>query len=106
MSSAQMRERGLTLPFWMIYDDKEGEVPPVKATNVSMVETEKYVEAGLWHTADTLAELAEKIGVPAANLEGHRRAVQRDGPQPASTPISGGVTRPTTGPSPAANRRW
>ncbi|MFF2392101.1 FAD-binding protein [Nocardia sp. NPDC058114] len=64
----QMNDRGLTLPFWMIYDDKEGEVPPIKATNVSMVETEKYVEAGLWHTADTLAELAAKIGVPAANL--------------------------------------
>ncbi|NEW48359.1 FAD-binding protein, partial [Nocardia cyriacigeorgica] len=55
-------------PYWMIYDDKEGEVPPVKATNVSMVEPEKYVAAGLWHTADTLPELAEKIGVPADAL--------------------------------------
>lgn len=59
----------LTLPFWMIYDDKEGRVPPIKATNVSMVEPEKYEAAGLWHTADTLAELAERIGVPAARLE-------------------------------------
>ncbi|MGV9586966.1 FAD-binding protein [Nocardia farcinica] len=58
----------MTLPYWMIYDDKEGEVPPVKATNVSMVETAKYVEAGLWHTADTLPELAAKIGVPADAL--------------------------------------
>ncbi|MFF1755073.1 FAD-binding protein [Nocardia sp. NPDC058244] len=65
----QMTERGLTLPFWMIYDDSEGEVPPIKATNVSMVETQQYVDAGLWHTADTLAELAAKIGVPAAALE-------------------------------------
>src|SRR6476661_3013629 len=48
----------MTLPFWMIYDDREGRVPPVKATNVSMVEPERYVEAGLWHTADTLPELA------------------------------------------------
>lgn len=48
----------------MIYDDKEGAVPPVKATNVSLVETEKYVAAGLWHTADSLPELAAKIGVP------------------------------------------
>jgi 3-oxosteroid 1-dehydrogenase len=55
-------------PFWMIYDDREGLVPPVKATNVSMVEPERYVEAGLWHTADTLAELAAKIGVDAENL--------------------------------------
>ena len=58
----------MTLPFWMIYDDREGLVPPVKATNVSMVEPERYVEAGLWHTADTLPELAAKIGVDADNL--------------------------------------
>jgi hypothetical protein len=58
----------LTLPFWMIYDDREGPVPPVKATNVSMVEPEQYVDAGLWHTADTLPELAAKIGVAADNL--------------------------------------
>ncbi|MEN4450336.1 FAD-binding protein [Mycobacterium sp. SM3041] len=58
----------MTLPFWMIYDDTDGGVPPIKATNVSMVETEKYVDAGLWHTADTLEELAVKIGVPAEQL--------------------------------------
>jgi hypothetical protein len=52
----------------MIYDDRDGLVPPVKATNVSMVESERYVEAGLWHTADTLPALAEKIGVNADNL--------------------------------------
>ncbi|AVH23998.1 FAD-binding protein [Nocardia cyriacigeorgica] len=64
----KLDDGSLTLPYWMIYDDKEGEVPPVKATNVSMVEPEKYVAAGLWHTADTLPELAEKIGVPAEAL--------------------------------------
>lgn len=58
----------MTLPYWMIYDDRDGPVPPVKATNVSMVESEQYVEAGLWHTADTLPELAAKIGVNADNL--------------------------------------
>jgi 3-oxosteroid 1-dehydrogenase len=58
----------MNLPFWMIYDDREGLVPPVKATNVSMVEPRRYVEAGLWHTADTLPELAAKIGVDAENL--------------------------------------
>jgi 3-oxosteroid 1-dehydrogenase len=58
----------MTLPFWMIYDDREGLVPPVKATNVSMVEAERYVEAGLWQTADTLPELASKIGVNDENL--------------------------------------
>jgi succinate dehydrogenase/fumarate reductase flavoprotein subunit len=66
----RLAEGALSLPYWMIYDDREGEVPPVKASNVSMVEPEKYVSAGLWHTADTLEELAAKIGVPAGNLLG------------------------------------
>lgn len=60
---AQLQDGSLTLPYWMIYDDREGEVPPVKAANVSIVETQKYVDAGLWHTAGTLEELAAKIGV-------------------------------------------
>jgi hypothetical protein len=58
----------ITLPFWMIYDHREGFVPPVKATNVSMVEPERYIEAGLWHSADSLPELAAKIGVNAETL--------------------------------------
>ncbi|WP_059019519.1 FAD-binding protein [Mycobacterium sp. M26] len=65
----EMRAGRLSLPLWMIYDDREGEVPPVKATNVSMVETERYRDAGLWRTASTLAELAESIGVPADGLQ-------------------------------------
>jgi len=65
---AEMSAGRLSQPFWMIYDDRRGEVPPVKATNVSLVETESYRAAGLWRTADTLAELAELIKVPAAAL--------------------------------------
>lgn len=65
---AAVHDGSVTLPYWMIYDDKDGLVPPVKATNVSMVEPEKYVASGLWHTADTLTELATKIGVPQENL--------------------------------------
>jgi hypothetical protein len=58
----------MTVPYWMIYDNREGLVPPVKATNVSMVEPKQYIEAGLWHSADTLPELAGMIGVNADNL--------------------------------------
>lgn len=65
---AQLAAGALTLPYWMIYDDSDGEVPPVKAANVPIVETQKYVAAGLWHTADTLEGLAAKIGVPAGRL--------------------------------------
>ncbi len=65
---AAIADATVTLPFWMIYDDSEGLVPPVKATNVSTVEPERYVSAGLWRTADTLEELAVAIGVPPQNL--------------------------------------
>lgn len=65
----EMKTGQLSVPFWMVYDDRTGVVPPVKATNVSMVDTEQYRNAGLWRTAATLAELAAAIGVPADNLE-------------------------------------
>lgn len=65
---AAMADGRVTLPYWMIYDDSEGIIPPVKATNVSMVEPQKYVAAGLWRTAGTLEELAIEIGVPPQNL--------------------------------------
>ncbi len=65
----EMQAGRLDLPFWMVYDNREGEVPPVKATNVSMVDTDDYRAAGLWRSAATLAELAEVIGVPADALE-------------------------------------
>ncbi|RKT87172.1 Succinate dehydrogenase/fumarate reductase, flavoprotein subunit [Saccharopolyspora antimicrobica] len=65
----RLGEGRMALPFWMIYDDREGERPPVRSTSVPMGETGDYVDAGLWFSAGTLAELAEKIGVPADNLE-------------------------------------
>lgn len=65
---AAIADGAVTLPFWMVYDDSEGLVPPVKATNVSTVDPEQYVSAGLWRTADTLEELAVAIGVPPQNL--------------------------------------
>ena len=64
----EMAAGRLECPFWLVYDDRRGEVPPVKATNLSLVETEKYRAAGLWRTADTLEELAAVIGVPADEL--------------------------------------
>jgi 3-oxosteroid 1-dehydrogenase len=58
----------MKLPFWMIYDDREGEVPPVKSASVSLAETQLYRDAGLWHTADSLESLASQIGVPPDDL--------------------------------------
>ena len=55
-------------PFWMVYDSRAGEQPPVMATNVSFSPTDEYRSEGLWREADTLADLAEQIGVPADNL--------------------------------------
>ena len=64
----QLEAGTTTLPFWMIYDDRAGDIPPVGATNVSMVDADEYRAAGLWHSADTLDGLAAAIGVPADNL--------------------------------------
>jgi 3-oxosteroid 1-dehydrogenase len=64
----EINSGAMELPFWMVYDDREGEVPPVKSTSVSLVETSRYRDAGLWHTADTLEDLARGIGVPPASL--------------------------------------
>ncbi|MGV0698853.1 FAD-binding protein [Mycolicibacter sinensis] len=64
----QVDAGGATLPFWMVYDDRTGDIPPVGATNVSMVDAADYRTAGLWHTADNLVDLAAAIGVPAGNL--------------------------------------
>lgn len=59
----------LTLPYWMVYDSRAGDVPPVGATNVSMVDPAEYRAAGLWRSAETISGLAEEIGVPADALE-------------------------------------
>ncbi|MBJ7338378.1 FAD-binding protein [Mycolicibacterium sp.] len=64
----QIRSGAIELPFWMVYDDREGEIPPVKSASVSLVQTERYRDAGLWHSADTLEDLATIIGVPPAHL--------------------------------------
>lgn len=56
--------------FWLVYDDRDGIVPPARIPMVSLSEPAEYESRGLWHTADSLAELAEKIGVPAEALEG------------------------------------
>lgn len=64
-----MRDGTVASPYWMVYDSRAGEQPPVTATNVSFSPTEQYVSKGLWVQADTLAALAEQIGVPATYLE-------------------------------------
>jgi len=64
----------MTLPYWMIYDGRAGERPPVLSTSVTLGPTADYVDAGLWFTASTLEELAAQLGVPADALV---RTVQR-----------------------------
>jgi succinate dehydrogenase/fumarate reductase flavoprotein subunit len=63
-----MGEGTVGTPFWMVYDSRVGEQPPVMATNVSFSPTSEYHAAGLWHEAETLADLAQRIDVPADNL--------------------------------------
>jgi len=64
----RMDQGRLTLPFWMIYDDRGGVRPPVRSASVPIGETRDYEDAGLWVSAGTLGELAGRIGVPAEPL--------------------------------------
>jgi len=61
-------KKGMKLPFWLIFDDRNKGEPPIQYPNVPWEEPAKYQAAGLWRSADTLEELAEKIGVPADAL--------------------------------------
>ncbi len=54
--------------YWMVYDSRAGEQPPVMAPNVSFSPTSEYESTGMWLQADTLAGLAQAIDVPADNL--------------------------------------
>lgn len=93
----------MSLPFWFVYDDREGIVPPVRATSVPVGDPADYEAAGLWHTADTLPELAELIGIPADELvetvrrfnELAAREVDEDfgrGDEPYDRSFSGGAS--------------
>lgn len=66
---AGMDKGTLRTPFWMIYDDRAGSEPPVGSASVPLADAEEYAAAGLWRSAASLPELAERIGVPAQALE-------------------------------------
>ncbi len=66
---AAQREGSVGSTYWMVYDDRDGLVPPVRSTTLPLAASEEYVASRLWHTADTLAGLAGLIGVPASALE-------------------------------------
>lgn len=64
----EMTRRTITLPYWLVYDSRAGALPPVMFTGVPVTDPPDYLDAALWHVADSIAELAERIGVPADNL--------------------------------------
>ncbi|MBF6451132.1 FAD-binding protein [Nocardia elegans] len=59
----------ITLPYWLIYDSRAGLQPPVLFASVPLADRQAYLDAGLWHTADTLEELAGLIDVPVDALK-------------------------------------
>ncbi|MGI5219022.1 FAD-binding protein [Nocardia sp. CA-290969] len=65
---AAMDSGRIELPYWMIYSGTPDLAPPVLFAGIPLDDHEAYRAAGLWHRADTLAELAELIGVPAQTL--------------------------------------
>ena len=64
-----MRERMLSEPgteFWFVFDDTAGDQMPAIASPAPIIG--EMTAAGLWHTADSAAELAESIGVDGERL--------------------------------------
>ncbi|WP_232475946.1 FAD-binding protein [Flavisphingomonas formosensis] len=64
----QMADGRLTLPFWLVYDDRDGGMPPIQFPNLPFADPADYRAKGLWVDAPTLADLAETIGVPGDAL--------------------------------------
>ncbi len=58
----------LTLPFWLVYDDRDGGMPPVQFPNLPFDEPSRYRDADVWRSAESLPALAKVIGVPADAL--------------------------------------
>jgi len=65
---ALVRDRQLSLPFWLIYDDRDGGLPPAQYPTVPLGDPARYRAAGLWHSAATIEGLAAAIGVPSGTL--------------------------------------
>jgi len=63
-----MKTRGMTLPYWLVYDDRDGGMPPIQYPNLPFDDPAAYRAARLWRSAPTIEALAEVIGVPADAL--------------------------------------
>lgn len=66
---AAMKAGTVTLPFWLVFDSRDGGAPPIQFPNQPIGDLEGYRKAGLLRSGATLAELAGAIGVPATALE-------------------------------------
>lgn len=68
----EMRERmtalGADTAFWWVFDSRTADGVP--GICLPQPRVEEFRAAGLWHTADDVAGLADAIGVPAAALTG------------------------------------
>jgi 3-oxosteroid 1-dehydrogenase len=65
---ALVRDQQLKLPFWLIYDDRDGGLPPAQYPTVPFGDAAAYRAADLWRSAPTLEGLAAAIGVPPGAL--------------------------------------
>lgn len=54
------------VPAFLVFDDREG--PALPAISTVDPGAEACLEAGVWHRADTLEELAGRVGLPASAL--------------------------------------
>ena len=71
---AAMAAGKVNIPFWFVYDDSTGPMPPIANFTQPFGNLQDYIDSAILRSADTLPELAEAIGVPAEVLN---RTVER-----------------------------
>ena len=71
MRAAKRRSNGsggpAPIPSFLIWDDRSG--PALPAISTIIPKPDRCIEAGVWHRAATLSELASLLGMPASVLE-------------------------------------
>lgn len=66
---SKMKDGSLSLPFWLVYDNRDGGAPPIQYPNQPIGDLVDYRREGLLRSGNTLAELAAAINVPSDALE-------------------------------------
>ncbi len=92
--------------YWMIYDSRNGEQPPVMAPNVSFSPTSDYVSAGLWRAGRLVGRARAPDRRSRQTISLTRCVASTISRRETTTRTSAAAGSPSTARSPAVRRRW